>query len=66
MSLISAASFGCIDRLEAIRNSASVGALIGGAAGEGGAAISAAAGMRCPDDAGLSPSFFNTSIGVPG
>ena len=65
MSLISAASFGCIDRFDAIRNCASLGALAGGAAsrlrrnlgGERHALVGTG---------GFQPELFNISAGVPG
>ena len=65
MSVISAASFGCIDRFDAIRNCDSVGSLTGAVA-EAGAAIAEASGTRRSGATGLSPSFRRTSAGVPG
>ena len=65
MSLISAASFGCIDRFDAIRICASVGGLTVGAAA-GLAGISSATGTRRPGCCGFSPSRFRTSGGVAG
>jgi hypothetical protein len=65
MSMISAASFGCIDKFDAIRSSASVGILIGGTS-DGEKGIPEAGGTRGSEAAGLSPSFLRTSIGVPG
>src|ERR1700710_110776 len=63
MSLISAASFGRIDRLEAIRNCASVGALAAGAS-DGAEAIAGAAGMAWPGRVRRNPSLFMISNGV--
>ena len=63
MSLISAASFGCIDRFDAIRICASVGGLTVGAAA-GSAGISSASGTRRPGLCGFSPSLLRTSGGV--
>ena len=64
VSLISAASFGCIDRLDAIRNCASLSGLTGGA--DRGAGNSSANGARWSGPAGFNPSCLRTSTGVPG
>src|SRR3954447_1805345 len=65
MSLISAASFGRIDRLEAIRNCASVGTLAAAAA-DGAVGIADAVGMIWPGWVRRNPSLFMISIGVAG
>src|SRR6185437_3753093 len=65
MSLISAASFGRIDRLEAIRNCASVGALTG-TASRGAVAIAGATGTIWAGCERRSPSLLMISAGVAG
>jgi len=65
MSLISAASLGCIDKFDAIRNCTSLDGFTGGAV-EQVAGISGASGTRWSGLAGFSPSFLATSTGVPG
>ena len=65
MSLISAASFGRIARLDAIRSSASVGVLAAGGSA-GAAAIVAASGRGSPGCGERSPSLAMISTGVAG
>ena len=65
MSLISAASFGCIDRFDDDRrNCAALGGSTGGAAEGGG--ISRARGAFPSGLERRSPNLFRTSTGVPG
>ena len=64
-SLISAASFGRIDRLEAIRSCASVGVRAAGAS-DGAAGIAGATGRIWPGWVRRNPSLFMISSGVAG
>jgi hypothetical protein len=66
MSLISAASFGRIARLDAIRNCASVGCTFSGGAPAGAVAIAVATGRECPGCGRRSPSLSMISAGVAG